>query len=659
MYCVYAIVVAVLRLIDCSNGDWLHIAMGEHPPRWPTRAVDELMSESALFRNITRGGIKWRKDPVNPPRWMRRPFNISHLNATPCNSCFQKEYTISLHREEFVPRIDEPVVLWDDHAIDAHTCVARSAEHPDKRELPDLRVTRPYTRRTHQGARRQARQARQALKHFGFYGTVMQRPCEDKNGSGFRIWLGELSSWTSESEDGLHWRPPTRIVDAYRTPYTHAQMFPNLCVTHDTHHEPLGRLLLTHACGNRLNGESICLATSAIGDGVAWKPIQGSRLTGTSREDSSAFANSCGPACRMGGDSNNCIRWYEWKAEYRLVKRRHFSTGRRWRGIRGVSIARASAANLGEVRPLSFTKLGSWYLDRDGMFEWRKRMFYSLSVHDLPTLPQACGDRLSSLPKAAPPLQVGLATLLEWVDVPQHLHAGVVGDRVTPYLITSRDGGLTADLSAIYAGQPMVPHSARMPSRELPFDYGYIHPASDLLTIGNEHWLYYEGRPSEHRKRWSTRSTIAIASWPLHRVVALRRLPTCNMSSTPCGRMLTRTFVLPSDVLVLNARVVDSSYDSSCTGCSPRPASKASVVLVEMLPSMGDASERAFPDLTATNMVPLRGNSLSQRVCWRGTGAQKNLRRLVGSRVKLLFWLCGTARLFSFTFLKQADSCIE
>jgi hypothetical protein len=109
-------------------------------------------------------------------------------------------------------------------------------------------------------------------------------------------------------------------------------------------------------------------------------------------------------------------------------------------------------------------------------------------------------------------LFVGVLNVLEWgklaIDGPEPPFAH---DVMRVYLATSRDG-VHFDAEWVYAQQELIPHGEcrRQPgcanNDELtravpeafllccPFDHGIVLPASNMLTVGGEHLLHYEGR---------------------------------------------------------------------------------------------------------------------------------------------------------------------
>ncbi|KAJ1618049.1 hypothetical protein T492DRAFT_468904 [Pavlovales sp. CCMP2436] len=411
-------VLAMARGASAQTGSvWAATPIG----RWPMPPASVRELEAELLAQIRQGKFPLQKDPAPRPPWV--PLDFGALDARNCTSCFEQQYRRSLRAAPFAPRVGEATVLWDDFAIDAHACVARSAELPRKRLLSELRPDPPPVAASPGG---------NAKHPFGFFGTVLPLPpqataetlrSQGRARSRFRMWLGEREAWVADSEDGVHWAAPAPLAKAWPThgEFRHTELFPNMCVTVDPHgsfsergrgsgigasgggergdgargdkagagafgehaipkeqSQVTGRLLLTHPCGNGRMGHSICLAQSAIGDGLRWRPLRGNRLTGKPGDLPQSFANSCGPMCALGADSNNCVRWDEYFEEYRLVKRHHWPLPpERWRGVRGVQIGRATSLDRGvNTRgnnggrsdgggsDRGFEELGAWKLDR-------------------------------------------------------------------------------------------------------------------------------------------------------------------------------------------------------------------------------------------------------------------------------------------------------
>ncbi len=65
-------------------------------------------------------------------------------------------------------------------------------------------------------------------------------------------------------------------------------------------------------------------------------------------------------------------------------------------------------------------------------------------------------------------------------------------DALDFYIGTSRDG-INFDRSWIYSRQPLVP---RGPAGS--FDKDGVFPASQFVTVGDEHWIYYGGSSERH-----------------------------------------------------------------------------------------------------------------------------------------------------------------
>jgi hypothetical protein len=708
-----AVVLLMLVGAEATTDGWLSVRDAQHPVRWPPLSAAQRAASAKLMAQIANGSFPLRADGLKRPAWLPPAVLAPRTGASVCTACFERAYAASLHARPFRPRLNEPVVLWDDAAIAEHECAARSAEPPQKTVLDALQ--------------RPAFKATNFVKHyFGMFGSALRTPA-----GGWRLWLGERQSFVADSANGINWTALTSLRASPTLPADSAgALFPNVCVTHDPHgaFPPLadpaavggGRLLLAHACGNARGGHSVCVATSALDDGVRWTPLVGATLTARDeRVKPSQLPSSCGPFCALDGDSGNCVRWTPWagkRGEYRLVKRKHWPLPpARWRGVRGVAIGAADAID-GPRALASFREIAAWRLDREGPLEHRARQVYALSVHELallesaPVLAARGGARAMAAPlKRArsahdmPPLQVGLASLLRWVDVDVD-SAGIAGDVVTPFLITTRDGGVTADLSAIYAEQPLIPHGSTRPlhvaraaaapeRRSAPwlagwpwragwrapsestssasdnrrcFDCGYIQPASELLTSRDSHWLFYEGRSERHFNRFDTRATIALARWPLHRLVALRALPTCEAAQGPrgaarCARIVTRPFTLPSATLELNvdgtgSGVIPSARERGGLG-GGGGGDGSSAVFVELLSAGARPDGSALDGFGAADALPVVANTLRAHVRWAGADSNPRLLALVGERrrVRLRISVCGAARLYSFTFVGRSS----
>lgn len=408
----------------------------------------------------------------------------------------------------------------------------------------------------------------------------------------------------------------------------------NVCVTHDRAH---GQLLMGHHCNNFELTESTCIATSADTDGEDWVPAGSSPRSALVLRNATCadISACCATPCEMHADSSNCVRFDQVQEQYVLTKRQAFATStlpRAWREIRGVLFATANHESFvngrcyaqPDLRPV-FTTQSSWYLDREGKEERFRRQIYSLSL----------GELLQRR------LYVGVMAILNWPSVNSTLPAKsnlppYFHDTMSAYLLPSRDG-VTFDLSSIYANQPTIPHGECKPGARdarisCAYDHAYIQPASELLTYAGQHWLYYEGRPLPHKRRWKAPAKIAIARWPLHRLSAVRADPRCAATNQSCGQIITRSFELKkAHALTLNVR--------AGTG--------AGSLHVEVLRSLRTPQGLyeplegfAYPDAQ-----PILEDSSNVHATWRTA----RLGQLNGTRVRLRFSLCGDAALFAWT----------
>lgn len=635
-----------------SKWGWIHAADASPPYLHTSRRSDVY---DALRMAVRDGRLPdTNYDPIPQPPNLT--LNFSHLLA--CTSCFEHIYRAKAHAIPFAPAPAVPELVWDDHAIAGHLCVARKVISPSKTPLDQLRPPKLPSRN----------KAGVVYHRFGMFGSVLRFD------NGFHAWLGEKESYLAHSSDGLNWSQPTLISKLWgkRGARRWKELFPNLCVVND---EQRKRLINTHSCGNGRAGGSVCVSTSALRDGVRWMPLgdKAGVLTGNSFDSPNVFPSRCGLPCELASDSGSCIRWEAGWNEYRLTKRRHFEMpNTRWRAIRGVQIA-ANADIDSNVS--AFQEIGSWYFDRYGKDERRERQMYSFNVARMQLAdpdpewyhrsqprkadrfkPDTSHARRYKRP-ARSALYVGLASVLEWPYVredatPYRLPLSIPlrTDLVTPYLLPTRDGGITVDLDSIYARQPLIPHGGCTDTSldSCAFDHGYIQPASELLTVGMEHWLYYEGRRVHHHIRFSERATIALARWGLHRIIALVRNPRCttdargvqNSSQRKCGFIVTRPFRVPSARLAFN---VDTTGGRSfVTG---------DAVLVEVLAPFGPMSAPALSGFGVEDSVSIHGAGYKQFARWRNRGPT-GLQPLVGRLVRLRISLCGQAHLYSLTFYR-------
>ncbi len=468
------------------------------------------------------------------------------------------------------------------------------------------------------------------------YGSVV------REGSTYRIWLGEWEPYYAESTDGLRWSK-LRLL---RSLSPHGWSPRNLCITRDGERAHADHAFkLGYHCGNYKSTESTCVASSA--DGIAWTPWGGGKhANAEARCDQ--LRQCCGPGCASAADTYNCMYRRAADGAHLLINRRNYGTKRAWREIRGV---RLSANRHLWHNFTGFGVVSEWYLDRLGKDERYQRQVYSLSVAPLHAEPPA---GISGVRAEGAQIYMGLLTLIEWAKIgslaKKRAAPPFTRDVLSVYLITSRDG-VHFDLSSVYAQNPLIPRGAcavdkprRQPwpaagsaaaraawaERACEFDHGYMQPASSMVSAPDgRHMLYYEGRPVQHEDRWQTKATIGVATWARHRIAALARRPT--LPAGECASLTTRAFALPAEMSG-NGTALTLNADASAAGA----AISVGVLLAD------EKKELAGFEGYRGQVRAADGPDLPVR--W-----MRSLGALRGERVRLRMALCGGARLYSYT----------
>ena len=121
-------------------------------------------------------------------------------------------------------------------------------------------------------------------------------------------------------------------------------------------------------------------------------------------------------------------------------------------------------------------------------------------------------------------------------------HKRPEADVIDYYLGTSRNGK-DFDLSWVYAKEPFVP---RGPDRS--FDKAAVQPSSEIITLGDEHLIYYTGMYHQHHSPASATTEmgkIGLAKLPLDRFICLR-------AGERVGSITTKPFKLEGNTLEVN-----------------------------------------------------------------------------------------------------------
>merc|ERR1712217_981714 len=90
----------------------------------------------------------------------------------------------------------------------------------------------------------------------------------------------------------------------------------------------------------------------------------------------------------------------------------------------------------------------------------------------------------------------------------------------------SRDG-IHFDHSWIYAGVPLLPPDWN--------EYHFMTSASEVITRGGYHWIFYDRNDATHEHRWGNQAEIVVARWHEGRIVSVR-------PSDENGYIITRSF---------------------------------------------------------------------------------------------------------------------
>ena len=186
-------------------------------------------------------------------------------------------------------------------------------------------------------------------------------------------------------------------------------------------------------------------------------------------------------------------------------------------------------------------------------------------------------------------------------------------DVIDYYIGISRNGH-DFDRSWIYASQPFTPRGP-----EGSFDKAMLQPSSQIITRGDEHFIYYTGQYAQHHAPEAAQKEsgkIGLAKLPLDRFI-------CQQAGNKVGTIMTQPFSLEGEKLEVN---VDAS---------------AGWVQVELLDAKGKPIPR-FAGKAAKKYKSVDELQLSPE--WRKDG---DLSRLRGKTIRLRFTLQNT-KIYAF-----------
>lgn len=189
-------------------------------------------------------------------------------------------------------------------------------------------------------------------------------------------------------------------------------------------------------------------------------------------------------------------------------------------------------------------------------------------------------------------------------------------DVIDYYIGTSRDGQ-DFDKSWIYERKPFIPRGS-----DGSFDKAMLQPSSQIITRGDEHYIYYTGQYAQHHAPEAAQresGKIGLAKLPLDRFI-------CQQAGAETGTITTKPFKLEGESLQLN---VDAS-----TGW----------IKIELLDANGEAIS-GFSGEAAKQYIDIDELRLSPE--WTTTG--RDLTPLKGKTIRLRFTL-QNAKLYAFSF---------
>ena len=435
---------------------------------------------------------------------------------------------------------------------------------------------------------------------------------------------------------------------------------------HTKHGDPISRSVWTSAprliTGKRVAiWESTCLGYSS--DGLKWRLF-----------DLGHPAAHGPPPLRDAGDTSNVVYWDFASRRHRVVNRWSAAVpqgqfGTRvtnpnwWREVRGVRISSNDQLAMDSFSSRAFTEDVRWCFDKEGKAEHLRRHTYSLQV----------------TPLEAEAVFVGVLNVLEWPRLDNHDGSEALRfDLMKTYLATSRDG-VHFDTGWVYAQQQLIPNGrCRKPPgcatraslenlvggwqaanasdvfAELccEFDHAMTMPASELVTHDGKHHLYYEGRTAPHESRYNSKypSALAVASWKMHRIAGVRHDPN---ASGACGWVTTKP---------MNLTGVAGDNDYVHVLVNIEIAEPNGLLVAEVLDgcrSTGGGTMHPHPQFGASSAIPIEDSADAAVLRWTSTTSigkiiqDGSLPKHLGV-VRLRFYLCGSAKLFSFTAVAGA-----
>lgn len=401
------------------------------------------------------------------------------------------------------------------------------------------------------------------------YGTVLRD--EER----FKLWFrkpGNQGYGYAESSDGLQFQIKSDVTGInFAGDYT-------LAVEIDSHEAEQG-----HRFKAAYDAPGMAAGIAHSADGIHWTPYNQGR-----------------PVTTRAADTYNQLIWDPLQKTYRLFTRTDFGSAGGTGEIRGT---RSMTNPDVKAQPTNFQLVREWIFDRDGKAESQRRQIYATTCWIYRDIYFA---------------------LLTVYEHPGDVSEGRTTDHGTRherdvmnfYIATSRDGDRW-DLQWVYAGQPMIP---RGPAGS--FDMDILLPASTIVTVGDEHWLYYSGANERHGTeavRFDRQHAIGLAKLSRDRFVGLA-------ADDEPGTIVTKPWKLTDPKVTLN---IDARNADARNSDSPNGVAKPGSCTVEVLNSLG----KPIPEYSGDQSLAIEGvDALDFQPRWR---QHADLSKLVGQTIQL------------------------
>jgi hypothetical protein len=190
-------------------------------------------------------------------------------------------------------------------------------------------------------------------------------------------------------------------------------------------------------------------------------------------------------------------------------------------------------------------------------------------------------------------------------------------DVIDFYIGTSRDA-VNFDKTWIYARKPLIERGGAGS-----FDMAMVMAASEIVTRGDEHWIYYGGMDTRHHDTGSAKSKggqIGLAILPLDRFIS-------QSAKDKLGTITTKPFELQGDKLQVNVEAPKGRFYVEVLNAEGNP-----------IPGFSVRQAKVFKSVDQLRLHPQ----------WKNNN---DLSSLKGKTIRLKFYL-ENAKLFAFQIIK-------